>query len=51
MADYAKMYAVLCAGVSDVLDDMEGKAELQAYFQRLKELLNKAEDIYIETVE
>ena len=51
MADYEKMYAVLCAGVSEVLDEMEGKEECREYFRRLKELLNRAEDIYIETAE
>lgn len=51
MPDYQRMYAVLCAGVSEVLDDMEGKEELRDWFQRLKALLNEAEDIYIDTAE
>ena len=51
MPDYQRMYAVLCAGVSEALDDMEGKEELRDRSQRLKALLNEAEDIYIDTVE
>ena len=33
------------------MDDLEGKEDLRDLFQRLKALLNEAEDIYIDTAE
>ena len=43
------MYYLLCAGVSDVLDDMRAEGEFQSVYKRLEMLLQEAEDIYIET--
>ena len=49
MADYREMYYTLCAGVSKVLDDMPDREPFREYFRRLKELLQEAEDIYVDT--
>ena len=49
MADYKKMYYTLCAGVSNVLDDMPDREPFREYYLRLEALLQEAEDIYIDT--
>ena len=49
MTDYKKMYLTLCGVLAAVLDDIQGKPELTDTFHRLKEAMNRAEDIYIET--
>ena len=51
MTDYKKMYLTVCGAVAEVMDEMQGKPELAGTFQRLKDALNQAEDIYIETSE
>ena len=51
MADYRRMYSTLCAGVSEVLDDMQGQPDLETFYLRLQDLLNQAEDIYIDTAD
>ena len=49
MADYLKMYYALCSGVSKVVDDMPEMNIFRPYRQRLIDLLQEAEDIYIDT--
>ena len=49
MPDYKTMYQILCSGVSEVLDDIQGVREYEHIFSRLKMLLNEAEDVYIDT--
>ena len=49
MTDYKKMYFLLCGAVAAALDEMQGKAELTEMFLHLKDAMNEAEDIYIET--
>ncbi len=51
MPDYRRMYHVLCAGVSALLDDMPSDGAFQSVYQRLELLLHEAEDIYIETAD
>ncbi len=49
--DYRRMYYVLCAGISSLLDDMQERRELDSTYQRLETLLHEAEDIYIDTAD
>ena len=49
MADYQKMYHILCAGVSSVIDDMPDCGLFRPHRQRLKSLLLEAEEVYIQT--
>ena len=49
MPDYQKMYYILCAGVSDVIDDMPDCGLFRPYRQRLESLLLEAEEVYIQT--
>ena len=51
MPDYRRMYYVLCAGISSLLDDMQERRELDSTYQRLETLLHEAEDIYIDTAD
>ena len=52
MTDYRKMYLVLCDAVSKTLDDLEGLPGVdERCFERLKQAMNEAEDIYIETAD
>ena len=51
MTDYKKMYLTVCGAAAEVMDEMQGRPELAGLFQKLKDALNKAEDIYIETAE
>ena len=51
MSDYQKMYYAVCAGVSNVVDEMPETAAFQKYRQRLIDILQEAEDIYIETAD
>ena len=51
MPDYRRMYYVLCAGISSLLDDMQERRELDSIYQRLETLLHEAEDIYIDTAD
>lgn len=50
MADYQKMYAVLCMAIDGVLDDLESIPLARPYAQRLYSALLTAEDIYVDTV-
>ena len=49
MTDYKKMYLTVCGAVAAAMDELQGKPELAGTFQKLKDALNQAEDIYIET--
>lgn len=49
MADYQKMYAVLCGAIDDVLDGLRTIPLAQPYAQQLYSALLDAEDIYIDT--
>ena len=49
MADYQKMYAVLCAAIDDVLNTLETNPTAYSETKKLQKALLEAEDIYIET--
>ena len=49
--DYRRMYCVLCAGISSLLDDMQESREMGSNYHRLETLLHEAEDIYIDTAD
>ena len=49
MANYEKMYAVLCGAVDDVIDDLERIPLAYAAARKLRTALQTAEDIYIAT--
>ena len=51
MPDYRRMYYVLCAGISSLLDDMQESRGMDSVYQRLETLLREAEDIYIDTAD
>ena len=49
MADYQKMYAVLCCAVDDAISDLERIPAADLVLRRLQKALFEAENIYIET--
>ena len=49
MADYKKMYYVLCKAIDDVIDPLEGIPLARSYAQKLQKALLEAEEIYITT--
>lgn len=49
MADYQKMYAVLCGAIDDVLEELQAIPLAQPYARKLYSALLTAEDIYIDT--
>ena len=49
MADYKKMYAVLCAAIDGEIDALKEIPLALASANRLENALLEAEDIYIET--
>ena len=51
MADYKKMYTLLCSAIDSVLDGLQEIPLARPYVYTLSEALLKAEDIYIETAE
>ena len=51
MADYKKMYAILCGAVDDVLDDLRGIPLAVPAAEKLQKALLDAEEMYIETEE
>lgn len=51
MADYQKMYAVLCGAIDSVLDGLQEIPLARPYVYVLSEALLAAEDIYITTTE
>lgn len=51
MADYQKMYNILCCAVDSVIDSLEKIPLAQRSVQILLSALNAAEDVYIDTVD
>ena len=49
MADYKKMYMVLCGAVDEVIDPLEQIPMARSSVQVLREALLRAERIYIDT--
>ena len=49
MADYRKMYYLLCKTIDDVIDPLEHIPLAAPYAQRLQRALLEAEEIYIST--
>lgn len=49
MADYKKMYTVLCGAVDEVIDPLEQIPMARSSVQVLREALLRAERIYIDT--
>lgn len=51
MADYKKMYAVLCAAIDGVIDDLEQFPQTWRQAQALRRALEEAETIYTDSEE
>ena len=49
MANYRKMYAVLCAAIDEVIDPLEKIPLAAPQARKLHEAMREAEDIYIKT--
>ena len=49
MADYKKMYAVLCGAVDNAVDELENIPPAKPCADRLTRALREAEEIYIDT--
>lgn len=49
MADYKKMYAILCGTIDDVIDNLEEIPLALPSARILREVLERTEEIYIET--
>ena len=49
MADYKKMYAILCGAIDDVIDTLEEIPLAFSSAKILRNALEQAEEIYIET--
>ena len=49
MADYQKMYILLCAAIDGVLDRLLENEEVSDIGEKLRDALLQAEEIYIET--
>ena len=49
MADYRKMYTVLCKAIDDVIDPLDRIPLAKPYAQQLQTALLEAEEIYINT--
>lgn len=49
MADYKKMYTVLCKAIDDVVDDLERIPLAYLSAKKLQAALLEAEEIYVET--
>lgn len=47
MADYRKMYSILCKAIDDVIDPLERIPLASPYSRMLKKALLEAEEIYI----
>lgn len=47
MADYEKMYALLCGAIDDVLDDLNRIPSAAASAEKLQKALLDAEEIYV----
>lgn len=49
MADYKKMYTVLCKALDEVIDPLENIPSAKQYANILRDALNAGEEIYINT--
>ena len=49
MADYKRMYTLLCKTIDDVIDPLSRIPEAKIYASYLQNALLQAEDIYIST--
>lgn len=49
MADYKKMYGLLCRAADAVIDPMERYLEMKSCAEILKSALLEAEEIYVRT--
>ena len=49
MADYRKMYTVLCKAIDDVIDPLDQIPLAKPYAEQLQKALLEAEEIYINT--
>ena len=49
MADYNKMYAVLCKAIDDAIDPLEQIPEAEQIAKKLQDALLEAEEMYIES--
>ena len=49
MANYRKMYAVLCTAIDEVIDPLEKIPLAAPQARKLREALEETENIYIET--
>lgn len=49
MADYQKMYAILCKAIDDVIDPLEQIPEARGIAKSLHTALLEAEEIYIDS--
>ena len=49
MADYTRMYTLLCKTIDDVIDPLSWIPEAKIYAVHLQKALLQAEDIYIST--
>lgn len=49
MADYKKMYAILCKAIDDAIDPLEQIPEAKRISKNLQDALLEAEEIYIDT--
>ena len=49
MADYKRMYTLLCKSIDDVIDPLSRISEAKIYASYLQNALLQAEDIYIST--
>ena len=49
MADYRKMYYVLCKAIDDVIDPLDRIPLAKPYAEQLQKALLEAEEIYINT--
>ena len=49
MADYKRMYTLLCKTIDDVIDPLSRISDAKIYASYLQEALLQAEDIYIST--
>ena len=48
MADYKKMYAILCSAMSDAIDSLENIPLARNAVEAMKEAMNRAEDVYLD---
>lgn len=49
MADYRKMYYILCKAIDDVIDPLDQIPLARSYAEQLQKALLEAEEIYIST--